>query len=44
MCMDAQLRCCIDFFLIDNMLAKPEVFYKDILKQMEDNKNNLLSN
>ena len=44
MCMDAQLRCCIDFFLIDNWLAKPEIFYKDILKQMEDNKNNLLSN
>ena len=44
MCMDAQLRCCIDFFLIDNWLAKPEIFYKDILSQMEDDKNNLINN
>ncbi len=41
MCMDAQLRCCIKFFMIDNQLAKPEVFYEDILKQIEENKNNL---
>ena len=36
MCMDAQLRCCIDFVLIDNKLLKPETFYSDLLQQTDN--------
>lgn len=35
MCRDAQLSCCINFVLIDNKLSKPEIYYSDILQQID---------